>query len=44
MQGMSARKQPKDQDEVLIQELKLRENSLKAVLVSVRDPYILNAR
>ena len=44
MQGMSARKQPKDKDEVLIHELKQRESSLKAILISVRDPYILNAR
>jgi len=34
MQGKSARKQPKDQHEVLIRELKVREGTLKAVTLS----------
>jgi hypothetical protein len=41
MQGKGARKPPEVQDDALIQELKVRENSLQAVFMSVREPIYL---
>jgi hypothetical protein len=38
-QGANTRQRPKDQDEALMQDLKQKEKSLNAVLISVREPF-----
>ena len=41
LQGKSARRPPEVQDDAVIEELKVRENSLQAVFMSVREPIYL---